>query len=75
MKQLKSHLLTSMFVAGFLFLFSIFSNFSISYMGVTDRNLVQMIIANYKFFIVLYNCKILAAYLLLGLLIGLFSFF
>lgn len=73
MNTFKKNLLISICFAVVLFLLSIVLNFSFSYMGVSDKRATALVINSYKYFLILYNLKILLAYIVIGLLIGIFS--
>jgi hypothetical protein len=72
MKNIKKNLLLGICFAAVLFLLSIILNFSFSYMGVSDKRATALVINNYKYFLILYNLKILLAYIVIGSLIGFF---
>jgi hypothetical protein len=73
MKIYWKNILTGVLFSLSLFVFSVISNLSFSYMGVSDAQITQMIIRNFKKFLILYNLKIFFFYIGLGLLIGLLA--
>ena len=74
MKELKKHAGIALAFAVVLFLLSFVLYFSFSYMGVRDKEVEKFIVDHYKGMIVLFNVKILFFYVIIALIIGLFSF-
>jgi hypothetical protein len=72
-KVVQKSLLISLGFSLFLFLISFLLYLNFSYMGARNKEIEDIIFANFKGLLVWINLKILLAYLVIGLVIGLFA--
>ena len=73
MKNIKKNLWIGLLWALLLFVLSFVFFFNISYMGVRDKTIEKTITDNFKSVIIFFNLKILLAYLVVALVIAIFS--
>ncbi len=73
MKEIRKNITVSLLFAFMIFVLSFFLYLNFSYMGETDKNVEDLIFANFIPLIILANLKILLVYLAVGLFIGFFT--
>jgi arylsulfatase A-like enzyme len=71
--RITRNILTSTAFSLFLFAFTFAFYLNFSYMGVRNKEMENFIFSNLKGFLVLVNLKILAVYMVIGLIVGVFS--
>lgn len=72
-EKFRRNILLSLGWAFFLFIISFALYLNFSYMGVRNEQIEKIVFSNFKMFLFLVNMKILTAYLVIGLIVGIFT--